>query len=251
MAVIVSYLPFLDECRRAGAFADPVWALGSLELPDAAALSLRRATEQVAPAARGVHVSTGARPEDGERWGGRTLADLLRDRYGVAEFADFDLNDDAAVRLDLTSPLPAERRGGAGTVLEAGTLEHVFDFPAVLENVHEMLRTSGMFVGLVPVSAWDHGFVNINRKLVRSLAAANAYELLAEGFWFRVRMPVAGKRFVTVMTRDATGVRRRNELWVDRLLNRLLPSDVLYLTCWRKTHDAPFRAPTDIFGNWH
>jgi hypothetical protein len=210
-------LVFLDACRDAGALESPMWAIGSQQLPDD-------------------HLAA-------------SVADLIRARYGVTEHVDFDLNDDAAVRLDLTAQLPPEFQGGAATVLEAGTLEHVFDIGAAMRTLHAMLRPGGALVALAPLTWYEHGFYNLNPRFFLSFAHANGYELLVEAYWFRFRVPVLGKRFVTVFTwRD--GRRTRAKLWVDRLLNRLQPASTLYCCALRKSADAPFVVPDDVFGNW-
>jgi hypothetical protein len=250
LAIIYSYLPFLDACHRQGGIQSPVWGLGSLEFPDAAALSDDVAERLTPSGSRGIYLTHRPPPVRARPWRGSGVADLLRDRYGVAEYCDFDLNDDAAVQLDLSEPLPQRWAGGAGTVLEGGTLEHIFDFPTALRNVHEMLGPSGTFVGLMPISAWDHGFVNFNRKLLNGLAAANGYEVLVEGFWFRGQLPLFGNRFLTVLTREGDQTHPRARLWVDRMLNRFAPAQALLLYCFRKHADEPFRSPLDVFGNW-
>lgn len=177
-----------------------------------------------------------------------SVATLLHDRYGIAEYRDVDLNDDADIRLDLSALLPAELRGSAGVVLDGGTIEHIADLRTVLENIHLLLRPGGTFIGFLPVAWWEHGFFNINPRLFRAVAAANGWEPLAEGFWFRVSLPIIGKRFFTVITREGE-VRPRAKLWTDRLLNRLFPGRTIYC-CYRKVGDQPFVVPTDVFGNW-
>jgi hypothetical protein len=229
MAILISYLPFFDACHRNGLVSSPTWVLGSQQFIDGSAYrALTGGTEL---------------PEE------PTAADVFRHRYGVAEYVDFDLNEDASFHLDLTAPLPSDLRHGAATLVESGTLEHIFDFATALENAHEMIRPEGSFVALVPVSWWNHGFVNLSPRLFTSFAAANGYELVVEGFWFRVRLPLLGTRIRTVLTRDGEP-RPRAQLWVDRVLNRALPARTLYLVGLRKVDDRPFRAPTDVFGNW-
>lgn len=119
----------------------------------------------------------------------------------------------------------------------------------VLENIHLLLRPGGTFVGLVPIAWWEHGFFNPNPRLFRAVAAANGWEPLAEGFWFRVRLPIVGTRFHTVLTREGD-VRPRAKLWTDRLLNRVQPARTIYCCCYRKLGGASFVVPADVFGNW-
>ena len=134
MAILTSYLPLLDACHRRQGIVSPVVALGSQQIPDPPAFLSAWATE------RG-YATMAADP---------STATLFRDRYGIAEYRDVDLNDDADIRLDLSAPLPAELRGTAGTVLDGGTIEHIADLRTVLENIHLLLRPGGTFIGFLP-----------------------------------------------------------------------------------------------------
>lgn len=232
MGVLFSQLPLLDACHRHGGLQSPLYALGSLQFPNTAEF-----------------MSEWARKQGYERMAAEpTVASLFRERYGVEEYLDIDLNEEAAIRLDLSRPLPEELRGRAGTVYDGGTLEHIFDLRQAMENVHSLLRPGGTFVIFAPVTWWQHGFVNFNPKFFAAFARANDYERLVEGFWFRVRVPPV-KRFVTVVTWER-GTRPRQRLWVGRVMNRLQPSRTLYFSCMRKLRDDAFRVPGEVFGNW-
>lgn len=233
MGILLSYLAALDVAHRHGALRSPVWALGSQQLGGSPAELSRWAAGQG-------YATMAAKP---------SFRALLRDRYGVTEYLDFDLNNDADRRLDLNAPLPAELRCGAGTVLDSGTLEHVFDIRRAIENTHDMLAPGGSLVTLAPVSWWDHGFVNLNPRFFRAVASANGYEPLAEGIVFRVALPGVGVRFKLVLVRDGA-VRPRARLWTDRLMNRLMPAQALFFFCARKREDASFVLPSDVFGNF-
>jgi hypothetical protein len=214
MAIASQHLPFLDACRELGGLQSPLWVLGSQQL-------------------EGSQVR---------------VSDLMRERYGVTEYVDFDLNEDAAVQLDLTRPLPPEYAGGAGTVLDAGTIEHILDLRNVFAAVHTMIRPNGGFIALSPINWWDHAFVNFNPRLFRAFADANGYELVYEAFIFHVRLPVIADRHVHVVTRSVD-VRPKAKRWVDRLMHRFQPARTLYGCYLRKVEDKPFEVPTDIFGN--
>lgn len=126
MALLPSQLPLLDACHRRGGIRSPVYALGSQQFPETDEWLSSWARE------RG-YDAMAAEPG---------VPTLFADRYGV-DYLDFDLNEDATVQLDLRAPLPPEWRGRAGTVFEAGTLEHIFDVRQTIENVHELLAVGG------------------------------------------------------------------------------------------------------------
>lgn len=226
MALVRWNLPFLDACHAAGALQSPVFALGSLEFLDYRTY-----------------------PEPVDTGGSTSASHLFRARYGVDEFLDFDVNAESAVELDLGAPLPDRFRGAAGTVVDVGTAEHVFDVAQVVRNVHDMLRPGGAWVALSPLSWWQHGYVNFNPKLFQGVAAANGYEILVEGVFVRFRLPLGRKRFATVLTREHGVVRPQQLLWLNRVMSRVQPAQTTFCFCARKVEDAPFRAPTDVFGS--
>jgi hypothetical protein len=233
MGLTLQLLPLLDAVARDGGIQSPVWMLGSQQFPDDDAFMSEWAKSQGYPTM--------------ER--SPSAASLFRDRYS-ADYADFDFNEDAAVHLDLTAPLDASYGGGAGTVIDIGTLEHVFDLRAAMETAHAMVRVGGTFVTVAPVTWWAHGFVNFNPKFFRGFAAANGYEPLTEGYLVRVQLPRFRAWHRTVITRRSGVEQPRARLWVDRMMNRLQPARLLYCGAFRKTRDAPFVVPQDVFGNW-
>jgi hypothetical protein len=214
MAIASQFLPFLDACRDLGGIQSPLWVLGSQQFAGS----------------------------------NRSVPELMRDRYGVVDYVDFDLNDDAAVRLDLTKPLPPERVGGAGTVLDSGTIEHILDLRSVLENVHLMIRPGGTFVALSPINWWNHAFVNFNPRLFHAFAGANGYEVVYEMLIFRLRAPIVGERYMHVVMRERGERRLRATLWVNRVMHRMQPAKTIYGCCMQKTENRPFEVPTDVFG---
>src|SRR5207302_3693770 len=141
-------LPLLDECAANGALHSPVWMLGSQQFGGTP-------TETMAWGKRHGYPTLASAP---------VVSSLFRDRYGIDEYVDFDFNGDAAVELDLTNPLPSAYAKGAGTVIDLGTLEHVFDLRAAMATVHGMLRPGGTFITVAPVTWWQHGFVNFNPR---------------------------------------------------------------------------------------
>jgi hypothetical protein len=215
MAVVPAQLDFLDACYRHGAFVDPVVTIGS--------------QQYLGPA-------------------GVSLASVLGERYGVRDYRDVDRNGDAALLLDLTQPLPDELREVAGTVLEVGTLEHVFNIGRAVSNLHHMLRPDGRLIVISPQAWYGHGFYNLDRRLWHACAAVNAWDPLVEGWFLRMKIGPF-KRFVTVLTRDGEE-RGATRLWTDRLLNRVIPTGLLYLGCYHKTRGAPFVDPSDVFVNF-
>jgi hypothetical protein len=233
MGLTLQLLPLLDAVASDGGIESPVWMLGSQQFPNDDAFMATWAAEQGYP-------TMASAP---------TVASLFRDRYG-AEYVDFDLNEEAAVRLDLTAPLDAARVGGAGAVIDLGTLEHVFDVRAAMETAHAMVRPGGTFVTVAPITWWEHGFFNFNPKFFRAFASANGYEVVTEGYLVRVQLPRLKAWQRTMITRVDGAERKRAKLWLDRMMNRLQPAQLLYCGSFRKARAGEFVVPIDVFGNW-
>ncbi len=145
--------------------------------------------------------------------------------------------------LDLSAPLPAEHKGKYGSILNGGTLEHVFDLRQAMENIHDATRLGGLMIHTCPSTWFDHGFVNINPVMFRLAAEANEYEVVAEGYYF---MPNTwegqGQPVVTLTGVDETVPGTDIPLRSLFSGNRL-PANVMYLVGLRKLHGAPFRQP--------
>lgn len=170
MGMSLSYLPFFDLLDsfyplRGRAMA----ALGSQAMHDPA--------EALADyAARSGHARFAA---------AHTVENLFRERYGLKDYQDFDLNDSAAVKLDLSQPVPASCHAAYDIVFDGGTTEHIFDVATVFRNMHAMLRPDGIFISMSPFSWMDHGFYNFNPRFFRFLDKANGYIPLIEGYYFQ------------------------------------------------------------------
>ena len=167
MGIVFSFLEFFDTCHHQQALRGPMLALGSLEINEPA--------EEIAAFA----VQHPSWHRDCER----QVQSLFRDRYGVTEYRDCDLNDKADIRLDLNQPLAPELLASALTIVNGGTVEHVFDVAQAMENMHEMARPGATIIHLAPLSWYNHGYYNFNPRLFTAIAEANQYRLVAEAFW--------------------------------------------------------------------
>ncbi|MEQ1684265.1 MAG: class I SAM-dependent methyltransferase [Burkholderiaceae bacterium] len=79
---------------------------------------------------------------------------------------DIDPYQGATLIHDLAAALPQSMRGKYGLVLDAGTLEHIFDVKAVLDNLASCLRPGGVVVHMSPANGYlDHGYFQISPSL--------------------------------------------------------------------------------------
>ena len=67
---------------------------------------------------------------------------------------------------------------GFDLVVDGGTLEHVFNVPQALVNIHQVLKVGGKVVHMLPASNFvDHGFWSFSPKLLARYYIGNKYEV--------------------------------------------------------------------------
>lgn len=127
---------------------------------------------------------------------------------GAKETASVDRSDfeDATLLHDLNDRFPENVRGHFDLVVDGGTLEHIFDYPAALRNCLELLRVGGHFVTITPASGqMGHGFYQFSPELFfRVFSAENGFTIRkiilfdgskTESAFFEVKDPaVTGQR---------------------------------------------------------
>jgi hypothetical protein len=105
---------------------------------------------------------------------------LLR-HLGGAEVDSIDASDyeGSTVVHDLNDSLPAPLRERFSVVLDAGTLEHVFNFPQAVRNCLEAVRVGGHFIAITPTNNYlGHGFYQFSPELYhRVLSPENGFEV--------------------------------------------------------------------------
>ena len=63
-------------------------------------------------------------------------------------------------------------------VLDAGTLEHIFDLPCALRNMSNMVKAGGSVIHIVPLFGWlNHGFHNFSPILFEEFYQANNWKI--------------------------------------------------------------------------
>ena len=98
-------------------------------------------------------------------------AEPLLGVLGAGRVVSVDASDyEGATRVvDLNGPLPPDLESAFTAVIDAGTLEHVFDFPAAVGNCMRMVAPGGHLLAVIPNGIGDvrHG----QRIIVTSAAA--------------------------------------------------------------------------------
>jgi hypothetical protein len=172
MGISFSLLDFFDVCHHCHALGSPMIGLGSLQINEPEA---------------DIEIYA-ARNQWWKRDAKNSVRSLFRDRYQIMDYRDLDIDGSADIYCDLNKPVDISLCGKATTVLNGGTLEHIFNIAQVLTNLHDMVAENGTMVHIMPVTWYEHGYFNFNPKLITAVAAANKYALVAEAFWFPTDM---------------------------------------------------------------
>jgi len=117
MGLALSFLPFFDIGKEKRALLGPVLGLGSLEVAG-------RVSDLNAFAEANNYRDFKKNP---------SVRNLFRERYCIENYKDCDINDKAELQIDLTQSLPEELIGSMHTVINGGTIEHIFEFQQPLK----------------------------------------------------------------------------------------------------------------------
>src|SRR6202158_2716900 len=88
--------------------------------------------------------------------------------------------ENATFQIDLNFPVVPDLHDRFDVIFDGGTMEHVFNVPAVLANIHAMLKVGGRVIHVAPSSNMiDHGFYSFSPILFCDYYRANLYSLLS------------------------------------------------------------------------
>lgn len=111
-----------------------------------------------------------------------TYAEPLLKRLGALEVQSIDASDyESATRIhDMNNPIPESLIQQFDTVLDAGTLEHIFNFPNAIKNCMEMIKPGGHFLGITCANNFSgHGFYQFSPELFfRVFSEDNGFETI-------------------------------------------------------------------------
>ncbi|MGC4865233.1 hypothetical protein ACLQ3B_07360 [Micromonospora sp. DT53] len=98
---------------------------------------------------------------------------------GVTEVVSLDLFDERAeLRFDMNGPVPDEYHGRFESLIDIGSLEHVFDTRQCLENSLRMLDIGGWYFLHVPVNGYfAHGLHVFNPQGIVDALRLNGMEV--------------------------------------------------------------------------
>lgn len=173
---------------------------------------------------------------------------LLQKYFGATSVVSIDYSDyeNATLIHDLNREIPESFQGKFDTVLDAGTLEHIYQVPQALRNMSLLLKPGGQILHVLPANNFcGHGFWQFSPELFLSLySEANGYAetevFLADlgdiGGVYQVRQPSQGRRVNILSCRElyvlVRTVLRKNNFTHQHVQQ----SDYLHL--WEQGHES-------------
>lgn len=151
---------------------------------------------------------------------------------GAREVHSMDVSDYEKATLihDLNEPIDSAYKGTYDTVIDSGTLEHVFNFPTAIRNCMELLRPGGHYIGITPCNNFfGHGFYQFSPELYyRVFSSDNGFSV--KHMYFFIDDPATA--FYAV--KDPAEVRERV------ILNNAFPS-FLFVVAEKRSSQPVFK----------
>jgi hypothetical protein len=131
---------------------------------------------------------------------------LLLDFFGATKVDSFDNSDyeNATHVADMNLPMPKDQFPQYDTIIDGGTLEHIYNVPQALKNLSHLCREGGQIIHISPANnECGHGFWQFSPELFYSLySQENGYSqtnvFMAckdnEHYWYEVKKPSNGER---------------------------------------------------------
>jgi SAM-dependent methyltransferase len=174
------------------------------------------------------------------------FAEPFLEFLGAKSIVSFDASDyeSATVVHDFNEPIPERFDGQFDTVLDSGSLEHIFNFPVAIKNLMRMVRPGGHLLIMTPANNFcGHGFYQFSPELFyRLMSEANGFAvrrmLVAESFpdayWWEVPDPAVLQRRVSFENRYWTHLYLIAQRVADKPILATSPQQSDYAAAWEK-----------------
>lgn len=127
---------------------------------------------------------------------------------------DASAYEGASIVHDMNLPVPDSLKQSFSIVVDAGTLEHIFNFPAAIRSCMEMVEEGGHLLLMTPANNFTgHGFYQFSPELFfRIFSSSNGFEVVRaivcetspEAPWYQVMDPARAGRRVELTTMRPT-----------------------------------------------
>src|SRR5580698_4586880 len=186
--------------------------------------------------------------------GSSGYAEGLLAHLGAQEADSFDASDfeGATFIHDMNTPIPATFVERYSAVLDGGTLEHIFNFPAAIKNCMEMTRLGGHYLAITPANNFfGHGFYQFSPELyVSVLSPQNGFEIermiafedVDGAPWYAVRSPHAVRGRVTLTNSEPVFLLIIARRTVRKPIFERAPQQSDYLARWTPEETPPAAA---------
>ncbi|MBC7981297.1 MAG: hypothetical protein H7Y36_12110 [Armatimonadetes bacterium] len=152
--------------------------------------------------------------------------------------------ENAAIIHDMNDPLDAKFHSTFDTVIDGGTLEHVFNFPNAIRNCMELIRPGGQLVLMTPWHNFSgHGFYQFSPELIyATLSEANGFcvermLIVAGGHWYSVKNPSDINQRVEIHANDSILLYVTARKLTARTVYPQWPQQSDYSAAWRSSSD--------------
>lgn len=223
MGLALNATKFLVQARKAGVRFDETLTLGQQYMmvsPERLAALLREHDLWPPPDGASGFLSA----LRGTKWRFEIFARALGAKY--VSSMDASNFEGATTIHDLNQPVPPGLEERFDVIIDGGTLEHIFNFPAAIANCMKMVKIGGHLILLTPANNFcGHGFYQFSPELFfRVLSPENGfqvrrmialedglgrssllgvkYDFNIRGPWFEVRDPAEVRDRVTLLTHN-------------------------------------------------
>jgi hypothetical protein len=137
---------------------------------------------------------------------------LLREHFGATSVDSIDNSDfeNATHIMDMNRPVDIQ--DCYDTVIDGGSLEHIYNVPQALGNFSKICKAGGQILHLLPANNFcGHGFYQFSPELFFSLySQKNGYQETQifmtdqsnENYWYEVKRPINGERVYVVSNKE-------------------------------------------------
>lgn len=173
-------------------------------------------------------------------------AEPLLVHLGAEEVHSFDNSEyENATHLhDMNRELPDRFKEQYTTVLDGGSLEHIFNFPIAIKNCMEMVCIGGYYLSITPTNNFvGHGFYQFSPELYFSVFTRdNGFELMQviafedkpHAKWYFVKSPIEAKSRVTLTNRVPTYLLIIARKIASTQIFKTIPQQSDYLAIWHE-----------------
>ncbi len=115
--------------------------------------------------------------------------------YGITDLEQLDI-DGGDIEVDLNKSIKLKRQ--YKTVMNLGTLEHIWDVHTAWSNALTAVKVGGHFISMAPLSGWhNHGIHLTYDKWIKKFITMNGFKILSS--WIKHVPLGTGKKRISII----------------------------------------------------